>query len=91
MAHDPPGRERPLGTAEKTALLALLNRGGTWSKGDKPLWESAYWTIELLCGLIRKGMATEVAIGKQYELSEQGLRKAAQLHMEACSAKNQRR
>lgn len=88
MASEKLGRERPLGTAEKSALLALMNRGGSWAKGDKPLWESAYWTIELLCGLIRKGMVVEVAVNRQYELSKQGLHKAAELHMRACSAKN---
>lgn len=73
MPHEQLGRPRPLGTAEKAVLCELVTQGGSWSTADRPLWESRHWTLKLLCGLIPKGMVTEVVRDEQYEISAKGL------------------
>lgn len=69
-------RQRPLGSAEKACLERLMARGGRWADGDKPLWESKHWTLELLAALAIKGMVNEVKPGKEYKLTAAGTAQA---------------
>lgn len=49
-------RPTRLGDAEREALDALHRRGGVHdARKDRPLWENAYWTLQLMASLSRKG------------------------------------
>jgi hypothetical protein len=75
-------RQRPLGSAEKVCLQRLSARGGTWTEGEKPLWESKHWTLELLAALTIKGMVSEVKPGQEYRLTADGTAQADGLGFE---------
>lgn len=72
-------RRNTIGTAEKAVLSALLERQGKWADVDGVLWESKYWTIEILGTLANKGLVREIVPAKQYELTPDGAAKAALL------------
>lgn len=66
-------RPIPLGTAEKAALLAMVQRANTWTKQSGWVWENAHWTVELMDSLVRKGLAETSEPGVKYELTIEGL------------------
>ena len=63
-----------LSSAEHTVLLRLMERGGTWTTGERPLWESRYWTLRLLNKLASTGLVEEVEQDTKYSLTRQGFR-----------------
>lgn len=71
-------RKKPVGSAEICALRRLLATDGVWSSQDRPLWESKYWTTQLLCSLSQKGLVKEVVADEQYEITPAGV-EAAQI------------
>lgn len=74
-------RTSPLGSAEKEVLVGLAKRGGSWAHGDRALWESRQWTIQLLQALTLKELVTEVVYDKQYKLTARGQRVASELEV----------
>lgn len=62
-----------LSSAEADTLVRLANRGGVWSTGHRPLWESRYWTVHLLNMLARRGLVAELEADRRYEISRDGL------------------
>lgn len=54
-------RQKPLGDAERQTLHALKKSGGSWNPKRPPLWESRYWTLQLLNGLACREYVTETA------------------------------
>lgn len=66
-------REKPVGTGEREVLQKLANLGGEWQDGDGILYESKYWTLQLLSSLTAKGLVEEVVPDAHYRLTRQGL------------------
>lgn len=71
-------RKRPVGTAEKHTLAALLSLGGSWSEESSWVWESRHWTLRILHGLAAKGYVLETQ-PDQFELTDAGLALAGEL------------
>jgi hypothetical protein len=66
-------RQRPLGDSEKQVLAALSRCEGSWSVTSRPLWDSRYWTLQLLYSLTRKGCVCEKVAGT-FEITDAGQR-----------------
>jgi hypothetical protein len=65
-------RSKPVGSAEAVVLQRLAANDGKWAVGDRPLWESQYWTLQLLGSLTRKGLVSEVVPDEHYVLTGEG-------------------
>jgi hypothetical protein len=73
-------RNERISSAEATVLVRLAaTTNGRWESGERPLWESRYWTLRLLNILAGKGMVTEVVIDETYEITRDGLRRSKSL------------
>jgi hypothetical protein len=62
-----------LSSSEYAVLERLFYRGGKWNTGDRPLWESQYWTLRLLNILASQGLVEEEEKDTKYSLSSKGL------------------
>lgn len=65
-------RERPIGSAERSVLLWLADNRGNWTENDGNVWESKFWTLQLLSSLATKGLVKEVVVDAHYELTAEG-------------------
>lgn len=65
-------REKPVGSAERSVLEWLARNSGRWTEDDGTVWESKFWTLQLLVALAAKGLVNEVVAGAHYELSPKG-------------------
>lgn len=63
-------RKKPVGSAEQAVLGWLAANRGQWTVSDGSIWESMFWTLELLGSLSAKGLVTEVVAGAHYTLNE---------------------
>lgn len=72
-------RQKRLGSAEKAALLALVDLGGVWGPDTRWLWESHHWTVTIYESLVRKGLAHEKVAGESFEITPEGRSVAATL------------
>lgn len=74
---------KALGSAERIVLVKLSEWGGVWRTGNRPLWESAHWTLTLLNTLTSKGLVKELESNTRYELSELGHAKVKEIVTQA--------
>jgi hypothetical protein len=61
-----------IGSAEKSVLQGLKDRGGTWCTKDGAIWDSLHWTARILESLAVKGLVDELEPDKKYRINKAG-------------------